>query len=161
MNTQKQELQIRHELVQSVSQARTELGALTVARHKSAPGEAFSAVNAAFFASIKKHRDQVSAIREELIRSSIERRLSLIGPCQFQMMVDNVPYYSFWDHATGTRIANLAYGTEANRTMYQMKADLEKATRRRMARELEWADAAIESWTRMLEQNPVAARLAS
>ena len=60
------------------------------------------------------------------IKKNIADRLSKVTACQFQMMVNGVPYYEFSDLETGMRFERLAYGTEANWIMYRYKADLEK-----------------------------------
>lgn len=156
MNTEKQFSS--NDLAQKIYDARVEISALTVARYQARTGTAFQSASRKLRERIGEHRARVRETYDTLVRSTIERRLAQVSDCEFQMMVNGVPFYAFADHGTGTRISGIAYGTEANRIRYQLKADLEKSMRRAALRELGWVEDTLDTWDRMLARAPMAAR---
>jgi hypothetical protein len=144
---------LRRELASHIEKARSEIGILTVERHRAEASRIDQAIAKASLRlkwSVSHHIELVTCMKAELIRKTVERRLSKITECRFQMMVDGVPFYEFSDLETGTRFEGIAYGTQANWVMYQMKADLEKAVRHATNRELVWVDEALTAWSKIL-----------
>lgn len=154
MHAEQDELfRLRRELAKHIATARSEIGVLTVERHRadaSRIDQAIARASLRLEKAARTHIEIVSDLKAQLIKKTIERRLGKITSCRFQMMVDGIPYYEFSDLETGTRFEGIAYGTEANWLMFRLKADLEKAVRNGITRELVWVDEALASWTKVL-----------
>jgi len=143
----------RHELAWTIANAKTAISAVTVSRKRAeASGDQAALARAALESrrELLAAFDLVHSLKMALIKKAVDRRLSQVSHCEFQMMVDGVPYYHFSDHGTGTRFESIAYGTEANRVMYQLKADLARAVTLSTSRELDWVSETLDGWKKAL-----------